>query len=41
VEIAVHRPGRGALSVTAGAQSTTLTIEAVHEGGRWLVTFSE
>jgi hypothetical protein len=41
VEIAVRRPGRAALSVTAGAHSTTLAIEAVHEGGRWLVTFSE
>jgi hypothetical protein len=37
----VHHPGRSALTVSVGAESTTLTIDAVHRDGRWLVTFSE
>jgi hypothetical protein len=41
VEIAVFRPGRSALTVSLGGESTTLTIDAVHRDGRWLVTFSE
>jgi hypothetical protein len=41
VELAVSRPGRSTLTVAAGAEATTLTIDAIHEDGRWLVTFSE
>jgi hypothetical protein len=41
VEIAVVHPGRSTLTVAAGADSNILTIDAVHQDGRWLVTFSE
>jgi hypothetical protein len=41
VEILVSRPGRSAHSVSAGADSTSLAIDAVQADGRWLVTFSE
>jgi hypothetical protein len=41
VKITISRPGRVALTVRVGAESTTLDIEAAQASGLWQVTFSE